>query len=783
MPEHLALTSGGASRTIGAWAFLLALALLPIVVIPVAWFPFQLTKTMVFAALLAIAAVATGMVVWRDKMLLVPRSAIAAAVLSYLAAVALAAFISQNPAASILGDAVEVNTLFFTALLVASFLVGGLLVKSVEAANRLWVWLLAAGVVGGVFQIIQIAFGPGLFGEQLFTTVSANLVGGWNDFGAYMAFVAVLAMLSIDVLSTRGRMLALPLAALVLSVCALSAVNLGGFWWVTLAVAVASGAIAYRAAMQSGASQMARIPYASIFVAAISVVFLVWGSIIGPKLADSLGIEELAVRPSATGTVEVLRGTYAQSTLTTLFGSGPNTFSEQWLIHKPAEVNLSNFWGADFNAGFSSIATLFIELGIVGGLLFISIPLLIAAGIYMSVRRSDIDAASRTQLTVAGLLSLSLFAVMLAYPANQITFILAFAIAGSFAAVSARQRVTFSMVDAAESGLSSRRYVAYGMLVLLIALPLTLAGIAGQRFLASVYLGQALAAGSADDLNRAAANAERSLAIRTSDDALRVLSDISIVRAQQLLASDASADEKGPAFQQLVTEAITHARAAVAASPREYANWLTLARIYEGLIPAGVTGAYQSAQQTYVEAIRRNPRNPGIYLAAARMEGAAGSEQTLRDAVTQALTLKPNYTDAVLLLVQLEIAKNNLQGAIQASMAAVQTAPDNAGLWLQLGLLALNANAPADAVIAFERALTLIPDYANAKYFLGLTYYQLGRATEAAGLFADLAATNPDNAEVALVLENIRANRPPFAGATPPVQNPTSPSNPPIKEQ
>lgn len=764
--------------------FILALTLFPLFIIPTPWFPFQLAKVALFLVLIAASAILVALDAWRNRTLVIVRPRIMWAVLAYLGAVFVAWLLSQNPAASFIAEGTENDTLFFTVVLTAMFLLAAALFRTGEPVRTLFGALFASGVIVALLSAVQLAFGPGTLGEAVFPAASSNVVGRWNDLAVFMALVACASMLSIDLGRIRGRMFIGALVAFVLSIALLVIANLTVVWWALLGAAAAGGVLSYlysrNAAALAPGSLLSRIPFVSVAVAVVSGVFLIWGAAISSPINAALSINELEVRPSMDATVEIMRVTYAQSTFTTLFGSGPNTFTEQWLIHKPAEVNFSAFWNLDFTAGAGAIPTMFTTLGVVGGIALLLIPLLLVMSLWTLARRIDVEPSMRAAASVSALVSLFLFGIAFVYPVSQLPFILAFALAGVHAGLVGASRVsTLSLLQAPQP---ISRYFGLAALVLLVAVPVATAGIAGARFLSSLYLGQALSAAGAPDLDRAEANAKRSLAIRETDDALRFLANIQVARAQAAVASTESTQEaRTEGFQTAVAGAVGHARAAVALAPRDYTNWLALARIYEALIPVGVEGAYQSAQQTYVEAIRRNPRNPGLYLSAARMEGAAGSEQSLRDAVTQALTLKPNYTDAVLLIVQLEIAKNNLQGAIAASMAAVQTAPDNAGLWLQLGLLALNANAPADAAVAFERALTLIPEYANAKYFLGLTYYQLGKTAEAAGLFSELAAANPDNAEVALVLANMRAGKAPFAGSA--VENPTRPANPPVPER
>ncbi len=82
-----------------------------------------------------------------------------------------------------------------------------------------------------------------------------------------------------------------------------------------------------------------------------------------------------------------------------------------------------------------------------------------------------------------------------------------------------------------------------------------------------------------------------------------------------------------------------------------------------------------------------------------------------------------------------------------------------------------------------ESALALQDNYANVQYFLGLSYVRLNRMEDAIKQFTRLAETNPENQEVAFILDNLKAGKSPFADAQPPV-TPTPEKRPslPIKQ-
>ena len=74
------------------------------------------------------------------------------------------------------------------------------------------------------------------------------------------------------------------------------------------------------------------------------------------------------------------------------------------------------------------------------------------------------------------------------------------------------------------------------------------------------------------------------------------------------------------------------------------------------------------------------------------------------------------------------------------------------------------------AQVQLERAIELNPNYSNARYFLGLIYDRKGRRQDAIGQFERIAALNPNNQEVVIILANLRSGRPAFGDETPPVE-------------
>lgn len=769
-------------------AFVLALVLLPLVVVPLAWFPFAVLKVSVFALLLLVAVACFVGSSYLRGSVAVPRSFLLLAVLALPVVYVISAFLSQNKTLSFFGTGGEVTTVLFIVLCAFVTISASMLLRSRGVLRMALFGVTLSLALVALFQVLNLIFGPTMFGISAFSALSSNLIGKWNDFGLVMGLLATLCIASIDIARSMGRMRIISWVLLVLSLILLAIVNLNTAWQVFAGASIIIGlsTLASRRGMSDPMMPRTRtVPYASLVALVVSVIFIAWGNQINTRITSLVSVSELEVRPSISATFDIGKSTYSQSARTALFGTGPSTFVEQWLLYKPAEVNSSQFWNLDFTGGSGAIPTAFITTGVVGAIVWVAIFLLLVLMLIRAVLRPLSDPLLNSVLMGAGVGALFLFVGTFLYLSGQVTILLMFALVGVALAAERMGRGTEKTFVITGAGMTSTA-VSGVILLVLCVVSLGTTGLYLQRFASNFYVGKALAAGSTGDLVLAEKQAGRALSMQNSEENLRLLSNIKLSEAQKIVSDSASTQatqEQAAQFQTAFAGAVGYAQNAITLNPRNYQNWALVAQLFEALIPFKVQGSYDNAKQNYGEAIKRNPRNPGLYLALARTEATGGAEQGFKDAIQQALTLKPNYTEAALLVVQVEVARNNIDGAISAAEVAAVTAPQNAGVWFEVGLLKYTKGDNEGARGALEQALTLVPDYANAKYFLGLTYYRLKNTTGAIALFENLAASNPDNAEVKLILDNLKAGKDPFTNAKPPVTStPEKRPTAPIKE-
>lgn len=757
------------------YVFLAGIVLALVLVVPAAWFPFQLSKIAVFAACLALAALlyvvgGGARDLWRTHGLY-PALLVGLLPLSYVGSY----LFSLDRTVGLTGFSVETDTVLFTLVLALSYLLAFTYFRTLRTARMLMgvvFWSLAAAAV---FQCISILFGSSVIPFQTFADRSVNLVGKWNDLGLMCAFLLLLVCVRVEfsVLSKTWRIGAAVAAALL--VVLLAFINFPLAWELLLGGCVALGLIAllrHRQERGEGAQHMPR-PWYVLAGAALSVLFLLYGGSINSSVTRVIPVSSLEVRPGLQSTFDVINTTRI-SLARTLLGTGPNTFGETWLVQKPSAVNQTPFWNLDFNVGYSTLATAFGTVGLLGALAWL-IPLLLTLfAVVRVVRLGVLSLEERLVATMLALGSIFMLCTLALYVPSQNLIILAFVLSGGAFGFFSRQGRSAPDETAAPS-------MYAGISVLCLAAVLVVASVASgatvaRRFVAEAYTGaglQALAAGSAD---KALAYAESANRVEMTADGLRLAVDAGGTKLNDI-AQDTTLkpDDARAAFTDRVQKTISFGQAAITMTPRDYRPYFSLGRVYNLLATLKVQGAYEGARNAYTAAAALNPTGPAIPLALARLEAAHGDMQALQSNLNRALTLKPDYTDAILFVVQVDVARNDLASAIRDTKTAVQTAPGVPSIWFELGLLYYAGGDTKNAVPVLEQALKLAPEYANARYFLGLSYYAEGRKDDAQKLFAQLAVSNPESAEVKAILANLAAGKKPLSGLAAPTAASSAP--------
>lgn len=767
--------------------YLAGIVLALVLVIPAAWFPFQLAKVAVFSVLLVAAAVLFVAGGGMREFLRSSGVRLTLAVLLLPAAYMLSAWKSLDASVAWTGYAIEWDTVLFASLAALAFMLASMFFRTQRTARLLYTslfWAIAAAIL---FQFIAITMGPSIPGGT-FADRSVNLVGKWNDLGLLASLLGLFILIELEMRRPSRLMRAGSIVLGVFVMALLGFVNFTLAWVLVLVGAIVVGLISFvKGRLHEGETHVhqsfaSRMPWAASAAAVIAVVFMMWGPFFNTGLTSVFPVSSLEVRPSYQTTSQALSAVREGSFSRVVIGMGPNTFGEIWLAQKPTEVNQSAFWSLDFNVGYSTLATALGTVGFLGAFAWVVPFLLVLIAVMRLMRMSVINREDRAiGLALAGG-GLMLLAVMAFYVPSQNLILLGLVLAGAAFGFLWRQGRPAQSPEEVPS-----RMVQVGSLalsILLIVSTLWVSATTARRALAESYVGKsavALQSGNVDDALKLAAKA---VSVEETGDTLRMQINAGGSKLAQLAqVTDGDQNALQQQFQDTLQTTIAAGQKAVQMNAADYRPFFLMGQVYDLLAGLKVTGAYDQASTTYQAAMVRNPHNPAITLALARLAAREGNAVATEAFLRASLTQKPNYTDAILFLVQLNVANNDLVSAIQAAQAAVQSAPGVAPIWFQLGLLYYAGGDTKNAIAPLEEALKIQGDYANAKYFLGLSYYAQNRQVEAVRLFEDLARTNPDNTEVLAIINNMRAGKPALDGLTPAAQDDvTTRPNAPIEQ-
>lgn len=647
--------------------------------------------------------------------------------------------------ASLVGNGIEQDAVAAVCIAFASFALTAVLLTE----RLLITWairaLLAGLAVAFAVQTAHLLF-PSLFGGVL-AGQSANPVGTWHEFSILFGFSAVLgvALFTAARDHSRGWRIAY-LVATVLSALILFVVNFSDVW---IAVLVGSSAVALvgiferlRAGDRLRAAAIHVIP--ALVIVAIAAGYVAFGATAQSLLPQQFQVTTVEVRPSWSGTYAI--GSQALSRpVALLFGSGPNTFTQQWQLFKPAEVNQTLFWDTAFSSGIGTIPTALITTGLVGGLAW----LVYLTALFTTFGASLLHKGERLpEISALAIGAIFLFAFHVLYPPGPALGALAFMFSGLAAAAA----LWHAPPRTADTGRGS--WVQKAVAV-------ALAAFIGVALLASVLLTRTLVAeilvnkavyeyNQSNDLAKASATLRSSLRIYPgSDRAQRAAVELGLLKLQALTQDPSASTEAARAqLQATLNETITHGLSAVTIDGGDYQNWLSLATVYAQLAGVQVEGALDRAREAYTRARDANPTNPVPYLNLARLDLLKGDHVGALRNLQRAVQLKPDFAAAYYLSSQVYASQNDLASAYSSAVTAAQYAKSEPLAWYNLSVIAFASERYDEAIFAGDNALSLQPQYASALYITGLGYYAKGDLVRAREYIEALLQIDPSNAAV-----------------------------------
>lgn len=763
------LIASGRAHIIDGIARLLLIglfALIPFFIIPAPWSSISQGKMLLVAVLGILAAFLWLLARAMEGAVHIPRSALlyAAALLplTYFVSTLVSGW-SMN---ALVGQGVEQDTLLAVITWFSAFSLVAMLLYGNQAAIRLAVQSFIAGLaLLMLFQTLYILLPAWFSLGGLLAGQTTNLLGSWHDLGilAGLALFLAAALPATGFFPgwRRGLLVVLGAAALFLLVV----IHFKDIFFASAALfALAAVAIIRAGVQHAGLSYVQALRKAAPFLLA-TVVIAAGGFVtasVWEKLPARINIVQTEVRPSWQGTFDIAKQSL-QAPTALIFGSGPNSFIREWGQYKPAGVNLTPFWNADFSYGVGIIPTSIFAAGLFGVLAWALVLAVILALFVRYATEARPLSASRVLFGISLLATAYLLGYHTIYtPSTAVTGML-FLVMGVLVAAAAGDAPTRMMRIGVGNAFDGARLAA---LVLLVIVSIGSAGFIGREIISNLFVNDsAYAYQTQNDLGKASAKIETALMISPKNDrAHRAAAELGVLQLAQLMQANSQDEAARTALQTTLQGTIQHGLTAVSIDEGNYQNWLLLAQVYGDLAGVNIDGSIAAAKNAYQKAFESNPTNPVPKLRLAQLAVAEKDLAGARTYLNEAIALKSDFAAAHYLLSQVEASDGKGEAAVAAASAAVQLVPQDPLGWFNLGTILYLGQAYHDAALSLQQAVSLAPDYSNALYFLALSYNGLKMPNDAILALQRVQELNPNEASIPAMIANIKAGKDPFAG-------------------
>jgi tetratricopeptide (TPR) repeat protein len=758
-----------------------------IFLLPIFFWPSLSVPGGLLKALLVIIPTLLVFVLWimsclRSGTIVFPKTWLLGSALGLILVYLISTLSSSSVKSSLIGQGYEIGTFAVIALLFVLLALIPIVLNDRKKITMAQVAVVSSAVIIALFHTIRFIFGFDHVSLNVFTEATSNTIGKWTDLGIFFGLTSLLSLVVLENFTfIKKTYKYLSIFVLVVSLFFVASANLLSIWYVlgvfSIISLVYSFSIGYFSSRDSDDTNRS-LPYTSLVVLAVSLIFILSSGQLGNFLSSKLGVSQVDVKPTWQATYDISMEVLKKDPV---LGVGPNLFGNQWLLYKPASVNNTDYWNTDFDYGVGLIPTMLATTGILG---FLGWLIFLSLFVYFGFRMifmGVVDRTGRYLLLSSFFGAIYLWIMTIIYTPSFVNFALTFIFTGLTISVGIveglirKEKFVFANNP-------KKSFISVLILIILILASISVGYIYVQKYLAAKNFQDAMLIQSSGNVDKIRDYVYKAASLDANDLYYRSLAEVYISQLSSFANQLSQANRKPTAdesqrVQNILQAAFGVANEAVKVGDKDYENYLTLGRVYEFSLSAGLEGSYEGALNAYKKAAELNPKSPLIYLTMARLEVTNKDFTKARENINTALQLKNDYTDAAYLLSQIEVSQGNIKEAIATLEATTVFSPNQPIIFFQLGLLKYNQKDYSGAVVALERAVNLNNYYSNALYFLGLSYYKLGRTQEAIRAFEVIKALNPGNTDVQSVLNNMNKGWDPLATSAP------APTEPPVKQK
>lgn len=621
---------------IAHFCFYFLAGLTPLFFLPLTIAPVAINKQ-ILAGLLILAALVCYLVQsFKTGKIIYPKSLLSLGVAGLLLILIISSLFSLSKTISWFGNFVLPDSLINFFIYGLAFFLAAVLFKKENLKNLGVAFFVGLGILV-LFEFLQI-FGKFILPWDFAGQAGFNPVGNLSELAIFEAFG--LAIIAVLLFSNRGELLtqgglskAVKILLSILGLLIILQLTILHYSSIWLSLAL----VLLTATMAGVAGRFHLNPF---FVVLISL-FLALG-ILNQSIFSTILPQPAEIRPNLSAMGDIFKG-QAGHIGRIFLGSGPGTFSHDWALYRPAELNQGNLWQLRFNQGFSFLTTLAITSGILGLLAMLFL-------LYCFVRQMI---GNHLPAIGAGILFLAI--AWLFSPGFFTQFLFVFGGMGIITALSDKTKVI------SFEGLSKYKIFALAVFfVVLITAGFIFSFSFAKNYLSEIYYERGVRAfNQSGDLDKALIYLDKAIQLNSRFDYyFRDLSQLSILKLNELVKqnSQSSSDELRANIQNAAFLAINSGQRARDINPADSLNWSNLGNVYEKIIPIAA-GVDIFSEESYKKAMELDPKNPQEPVNAARsliaganftQDGGQRQDKINRAKayLEKALTLKPDYEPA-----------------------------------------------------------------------------------------------------------------------------------------
>lgn len=431
-----------------------------------------------------------------------------------------------------------------------------------------------------------------------------------------------------------------------------------------------------------------------------------------------------------------------------LFGSGPATFSYDFIFHRPARLNYSPFWDWRFDRGSSYFLETAATAGLAG---FLSFFLLIIVAFYLAFRLAKKAEKKENKDFICSLLgafTVLAIAQLIYNPGLVILFIFWLFLAWLMVEYRAAADGTpgKKLFQPLKFQLKFLKGAGWYLLLLLF-----LSG-------SFIFLAMSLKYWRADFIYYKNGQKEETLEKAIELNPHRLNYHLSLAK---FYLSEAKAEfNRLPAdrnieqFKANIGKSRLAAKEALVLFPRSVQAMETLAMIYRDIAPFS-TGSEQWAIEYFKEAAVLDPSNPVLFTELGKAYLAAGDFNKAEISLSEALNLKKDYYEAEFNLAKVYSRVDKNEEALKILDKLAASSAVNPEIYYEQGRIYYNLGKNEEAIEKFLSAISLNYNYSNGLYGLGLAYERKGDKTKAKYYLERVLEINPGNSDVEERLKNL----------------------------